>query len=93
MVIKMDSEKLSSQVSKKIPSRLEPHLRSIYLADFKIEYEEVGYWRGLWLKITRQKPPIKYPPLPESKGDTITIRRPTPYEPSKVKPIDEIPKD
>ena len=49
------------------------------LPSFKLEYEEVGFWYGLWLKITRQEPPVKYPPLPEHKGDTITIKRPKTY--------------
>ena len=46
------------------------------LPSFKVEYQEVGFWYGLWLKINKQDPPIKYPPLPECKGDTITIKRP-----------------
>ena len=46
------------------------------LPSLKLEYEEVSFWRGLWLRITRQERPVKYPPLPECKGDTITFKRP-----------------
>jgi len=46
------------------------------LPSMQLEYAEVGFWYGLWLKITRQERPVVYPHLPESKGDTITFRRP-----------------
>jgi len=46
------------------------------LPSFKVEYEEVGFWHGLWLKITKQEPPVIYPPFPVSEGDTVTFKRP-----------------
>ena len=45
------------------------------LPSLRVEYEEVSFLRGLWLRITRQKPPVKYPPLPDCKGDTISFKR------------------
>ena len=54
------------------------------LPSLKIEYQEVGFWYGLWLKITRQDPPIKSMPLPECKGGTITIKRPKEYRQKDV---------
>jgi hypothetical protein len=73
-------------------NKLTKKLAGIYLQKFEasrvlpslqIEYEDVGFWHGLWLKVTRQSKPIKMPPFPQSGGDTITFRRPSEYNPTK----------
>jgi len=46
---------------------------------FRTEYEEVGFWKGLWLKLTGRKPRMILPPLPTATSDTVTFRRPTDY--------------
>lgn len=49
------------------------------LPSLVFEYEKVGYWKGLWLKLTGRKPRIIYPKISASPCDTITFRRPSEY--------------
>ena len=68
---------MASENSKKITNEFLSSMKAeAVLPSLRIEYEEVGYWHGLWLKITRQKPAVKPLKLPLGDGDTVNFKRP-----------------
>jgi len=73
---------------------LDPHALLSKTLFMPMERKKLGKWEALWLKLTFRKPPMVYV-LPQSKGDTITIRRPHAYRsnsdpaPDQPKPLAE----
>ena len=74
----IEDDKMAKIMSRQFLEELQRDMTELPI--FNIEYEQVGYWKGLWLKLTGQKPRIIYPPLPKATSDTITFRRPQLYQ-------------
>ncbi len=71
---------MNNETTKKIMNEFLYSMKAeAVLPSMRIEYEEVGYWYGLWLKITRQKPPLRIPNFPACDDDTVIFRRPDNY--------------